>query len=115
MDVLDSSEETPTMNSEIALQLHRIETKLSQLIDQRAVQEWYDTKSVAEILGRSAYSVREWCRLGRVNAEKRACGRGTAKEWMISNIEFERIRSKGLLPLSIHRDPDSDQGNRLRL
>ncbi len=62
-------------------------------------QEWYDTKATAEILGRSAYSVREWCRLGRVRTKKRRCGRGGAKEWMISHEELERIKSEGLLPL----------------
>ena len=87
------------MMESILKQLERIELQLDHLIEQRATQDWYDTKSVAEILGRSAYSVREWCRLGRVNAEKRVCGRGTSKEWMISNSELERIKSKGLLPL----------------
>ena len=79
--------------------LNRIESRLSDLIEERTFQEWYDTKTAAEILGRSAYSVREWCRLGRVKAEKRACGRGSAKEWMISHEELQRIKAEGLLPL----------------
>ena len=53
---------------------------------------------VAAIVERSPYSVREWCRLGRVRAEKRRCGRGTSKEWMISHEELTRIRNEGLLP-----------------
>jgi hypothetical protein len=85
------------MNQDIGERLARIEALLELQINEKATQEWYDTKTVGEILGRSAYSVREWCRLGRVNAEKRMCGRGTAKEWMISNIELQRIKSKGLL------------------
>ena len=94
--------------SEVAIasileKLNKIESQLSDLIEERATQEWYDTKSVAEILGRSAYSVREWCRLGRVKAQKRSCGRGTAKEWMISNEELERIKAEGLLPLNTVR------------
>lgn len=89
--------------SEVAIasileKLNKIESQLSDLIEERTVQEWYDTKAAGEILGRSAYSVREWCRLGRVRAEKRACGRGSAKEWMISNEELRRIRAEGLLP-----------------
>jgi len=83
---------------EIIERLERIETQLAALIGQRQVQEWYDTATAAGILGKSAYSVREWCRLGRVRAEKRTCGRGTAKEWMISHEELMRIKSKGLLP-----------------
>jgi hypothetical protein len=88
---------------EIIERLERIETQLAALIGQRQVQEWYDTATAAEILGKSAYSVREWCRLGRVRAEKRTCGRGTAKEWMISHEELMRIKSKGLLPQTLPR------------
>jgi hypothetical protein len=79
--------------------LERIELVLNLLIEQRQVQEWYDTVTAAKILGKAPYSVREWCRLGRVRAEKRACGRGTSKEWMISHEELMRIKAKGLLPL----------------
>ena len=84
---------------EILERLERIEVRLAILTEQRRVQDWYDTKTAATILGKSAYSVREWCRLGRVRAEKRPCGRGTSKEWMISHEELERIKCEGLLPL----------------
>lgn len=83
--------------------LTQIERQLEALLESRTTQEWYDTKDVANMLGRSAYSVREWCRLRRVNAEKRRCGRGSAKEWMISHEEVQRIRSEGLLPNALSR------------
>lgn len=83
---------------EILERLERIELVLRSLTGQRLVQDWYDTQTAAEILGRSPYSVREWCRLGRVQAEKRACGRGRSKEWMISHQELMRIKAEGLLP-----------------
>ena len=89
--------------NEILARLEKIETVLMTLIEQRQVQDWYDTKTAAEILGKSAYSVREWCRLGRVHAEKRSCGRGTSKEWMISHEELMRIKSEGLLPERRHQ------------
>jgi hypothetical protein len=86
--------------NEILVRLEKIEVALLSLLEQRQVQDWYDTKTAAQILGKSAYSVREWCRLGRVHAEKRSCGRGTSKEWMISHEELMRIRAEGLLPLA---------------
>ena len=83
---------------EIIERLERIESQLSALIEQRQVQDWYDTKTAAEILGKSPYTVREWCRQGRILAEKRPCGRGHSKDWMISHAELMRIKSEGLLP-----------------
>jgi len=83
---------------ELIRRLDRIESTLTVLVEQRQVQDWYDTKAVASILGKSPYSVREWCRLGRVRAEKRSCGRGNTREWMISHEELMRIKSEGLLP-----------------
>jgi hypothetical protein len=78
--------------------LERIEAMLRTLIEQRTVKDFYTTSEVAEILRRAEWTVREWCRLGRVNAEKRACGRGTSQEWIIAHVELERIRNEGLLP-----------------
>ena len=85
--------------------LARIEAQLAVLVDQNQIQAWYNTKTVATILDRSAYSVREWCRLGRVRAEKRPCGRGTSQEWMISHAELNRIKGEGLLPFNATKAP----------
>ena len=82
---------------ELLEKLERIEAKLDALAQQRILQEYYSTGAVAEILGKSEFTVREWCRLGRINAEKRECGRGRSGEWQISNDELERIKSYGLL------------------
>lgn len=84
---------------EVTTRLDRIEAALKQLIDQRAIKAWYTTAEAAHELKRAEYTVREWCRLGRVRAEKRACGRGRAKEWIISYEELSRIHNEGLLPI----------------
>ncbi|HIF30281.1 MAG TPA: hypothetical protein EYG03_00770 [Planctomycetes bacterium] len=63
------------------------------------VQRFYSTADLARKLEKSEFTVREWCRLGRVYAEKRRCGRGNKREWMISHEELDCIRSEGLLPL----------------
>jgi hypothetical protein len=85
--------------NEILERLERIENTLNALVEMRTVKEFYSTDEVAKILGKADFTVREWCRLNRVYAEKRQTGRGRAKEWMISHQELTRIRNEGLLPI----------------
>lgn len=84
---------------ELAQRLERIESMLSSLMERKPAKDFYSTREVAEQLGKAEFTVREWCRLGRILAEKRACGRGVSKEWMISHAELQRIGNEGLLPL----------------
>jgi excisionase family DNA binding protein len=72
--------------------LQRIETALSTLLEQRTVKERYATAEVAEILGKSDYTVREWCRKGQIPAEKTANGRG----WIVSHETLIRLRNREL-------------------
>ena len=88
----------------VVSRLERIESALAVLLDRHETRDWYDTATVAEILDRSSYQVREWCRAGRVSAEKRACGRGRSREWMISHEELMRIKCFGLLPAKNGKD-----------
>lgn len=87
------------IDSDILQRLERIEAALQTLVAQRTVKEYYTTAEVASILGKAEFTVREWCRLGRVAAEKRRCGRGRTKEWIISHEELVRIQNEGLFPL----------------
>ena len=84
--------------AEMTARLTRIESLLLELTKHESRKEYYSTSDVAQLLGKAEFTVREWCRLGRVWAEKRACGRGSSKEWMISHQELCRIQSEGLLP-----------------
>ena len=79
--------------------LDRIEASLNLLVQQRTVKDWYTTGEVAQLVGKAEFTVREWCRLGRIQAQKRACGRGPAQEWMISREELLRYQNHGLLPI----------------
>lgn len=92
-------------NEALAVRLERIEDALRLLLKERVVQKYYSTSDVARILGKAEFTVREWCRHRRVRAEKRPCGRGNSKEWIISHEELERIQSEGLLALS--QQPES--------
>jgi len=88
------------VNAEAVIdRLDRIETLLRDLVTERTVKDWYTVAEAAEILGKAEFTVREWCRLGRVYASKRACGRGLSQEWIIAHEELTRIRNEGLLPL----------------
>jgi DNA-directed RNA polymerase specialized sigma24 family protein len=88
-----------TEQLELVLQrLDRIEAALADLLKQRTVKDWYSTAEVADVLGRAEYTVREWCRQGRIHARKKPCGRGKGGEWLISHEEVTRLKNEGLLP-----------------
>jgi hypothetical protein len=61
-------------------------------------KEFYSISEAAKILRRRPYTVREWCRLGRVKGQKAHSGRGLDEEWRISHEELTRIQNEGLLP-----------------
>ena len=77
----------------------KLEAMLADLICQRALKDWYTTDEVAAILGKAKFTVREWCRHGRVHCRKKNNGRGKYQSWTISHEELLRIQREGLLPL----------------
>jgi hypothetical protein len=60
----------------------------------------YSVDEFAEEVNRRPFTVREWCRLGRINAGKSLTQSGPATLWVISHEELERFRREGLLPLN---------------
>jgi excisionase family DNA binding protein len=60
----------------------------------QAGQDWFTTKEVARLLGRTDFTVRQWCNLGRLRAQKT----GNRREWRISRAELDRYRKAGLRP-----------------
>jgi hypothetical protein len=87
------------VSEQVLERLERIESLLTSLVRERTIKEWYTVAEVADTLGKAEFTVREWCRLGRVYASKRACGRGNSQEWIIAHEELTRIRNEGLLPV----------------
>lgn len=89
--------------SELGERLGRIEGKLDKLAElvsvKNVTKEYYTTTEVAALMDREIYTVREWCRLGRVNAEKSPSGRGVDQEWRVAHAELVRLQNEGLLPL----------------
>lgn len=83
---------------EISQRLERIESLLLSMQDAPTRREFYTTAEAAELLDRAEFTVREWCRRGRIAAVKSHTGRGNSTEWRISYEEIERYRNEGLLP-----------------
>jgi hypothetical protein len=79
--------------------LDRIEALLGALVERETVRDWYTTEQFARLVGKAEFTVREWCRLGRVHAEKRRSGRGAYASWVIGHDEISRYQREGLIPL----------------
>jgi len=79
--------------------LENIERLLEQLITKTIPKAWYTVEEFALLVGRSSFTCREWCRLGRIHAEKSMTQAGSAKTWTISQAEYLRYQRDGLLPL----------------
>lgn len=77
--------------------LERIEAMLAVLVERQQAREWYSAEQFSRIVGRSEFTVREWCRLGRIRAEKKNSGRGAHTAWAISHGELLRYQREGLL------------------
>ncbi len=84
--------------------LGRIEEQLASLT-RKQPKEHYSTEEIAKVLGKAEFTVREWCRLGRINATKRLERRGGAELWSISAAEVARYKDEGLLSHDMNRNP----------
>ncbi len=78
--------------------LEKLEAMIGVLVTRQAVRESYSTHEFALVVGKAEFTVREWCRHGRIKAEKRMSGRGAYPAWAISHDEFLRYQREGLLP-----------------
>jgi hypothetical protein len=77
--------------------LERILTELHEImLGQRLEKEWYTTAELAEIVGKSQFTIQErWCNDGRIECEKDP----DSGKWRIPGHEVRRLRAGGgLLP-----------------
>ena len=79
--------------------LEKIESLLIVLVERQQVRDWYTTEEFSRAVGKAEFTIREYCRLGRLRAEKRQSGRGGFQQWVLSQGELERYRRNGLLPI----------------
>lgn len=78
--------------------LANIEAMLLVLVERHAVRECYSVEEFARIVRRAEFTCREWCRHGRIDAQKKTSGRGAHASWVISHAELLRYQREGLLP-----------------
>jgi hypothetical protein len=86
------------MSEEILEKLERLEAMVIVLVERQTVKDYYEVGEFARLVGKAAFTVREWCRLGRIHAEKRMSGRGAFPAWVVSHQELQRYQREGLLP-----------------
>jgi predicted transcriptional regulator len=82
-------------HQEILQRMQRIE----KFFGASVVKEAYTTEEVAERLGRSEWTVRQWCNHGQVTGAKKVHGRGRQGEWRIPHEELVRLQNEGPLPI----------------
>jgi len=77
----------------------RIERLLEALVKRGAEKSYYSVDEFSAIVGRQPFTVRQWCNLGRINAERSMTQTGPSSRWVISQQEYVRFQREGLLPL----------------
>ncbi len=90
----------PLTTEELARRLVRLEAQVRLLSESAAPARHYTVSEFAQRVSRSPWTVREWCRLGRIRAERKLTGCGPYREWVISEQELIRYQTAGLLPSS---------------
>ncbi len=80
--------------------LENIESMLAVLVERQTVKDFYEVDEFAALVGRAEFTVRQWCRVGRILARKKESGRGKHTAWAISREELQRYQREGLLPVS---------------
>jgi hypothetical protein len=75
----------------------RIEALLMTLVNREQIKDHYEVSEFAEKVERAPFTVRAWCRDGRIHADKKFSGRGAHPQWVISHAELLRYQKEGLL------------------
>jgi hypothetical protein len=78
--------------------LEKIEAMLVVLVQRQTVKDFYEIEEFAKLVGKTCFTCREWCRLGRIRAEKKLSGRGAYASWVVPHAELLRYQREGLLP-----------------
>lgn len=81
--------------------LARVKRIEEAVFKQATIKAAYTVNEFAKLVDLEPDTVREHCRLRRLNATKRLTGRGNHCEWSLSHDELIRYQTEGLLPLKL--------------
>jgi excisionase family DNA binding protein len=82
--------------------LHERLDRIERAQSRSVVKEAYTTEEASEHLGRTSWTVRQWCNKGQVRAVK-VHGKGRQGEWRIPHDELARIQAEGPSPVGFFR------------
>lgn len=85
-------------------QLDRIESLLRFMADTQQRKDWYSCEEFSRLVSLAPFTIRKYCRDGRLAAQKRGIRRGQADEWVLSHAEYLRFERDGLLPTQTHAE-----------
>jgi len=87
------------MNEELQARLERVEAMLVMLVERQTIKDFYEIEEFAKLVSKSCFTCREWCRHGRIRADKKLSGRGAYTRWVVPHAELLRYQKEGLLPI----------------
>ena len=105
------TETNPSIDSQLA-EMHKILVQIKGLLTAPPeTRSNYSVEEVAAMLSKSAFTVREWCRNGRINATKRsgaavAPSCGASPPW-----RFPASKTRGFCHLNQGGTPKNDQSS----
>jgi hypothetical protein len=72
--------------------------RLPRIVPQVCERAFRHSARVARGSRKQPFTVREWCRNGRINGDKSGSGRGSHASWVIIHEELLRYQREGLIP-----------------
>jgi transposase len=92
--------------SQFAALLHLILERLDRIERAQAisaVKESYTTTEAAERLGRSNWTVRQWCNKGQVEGAYKVHGKGRTGEWRLTHEAVAALQNRGPAAVGTHQ------------
>ena len=96
---IDADDDAERIDFAIKNDIAEIKANVTTLVERQTIKAFYTTEEFARIVNRRPFTVREYCRSGRLKASKQESGRGAHPTWVISHEELQRYQREGRLPI----------------